>query len=358
MNKTSIKKGLESMKHITLFTLMFLIGTSALVSACSRELKSMDDERPQQPWQLEHIPLAADLDMLSNTPAITESEPQGSTVESEEPVFVDNGEGTEVSSPEETVVPEINPPEDEEDPVITNLMNGGRLAIQTGDYSKAIDYFNLVLERDPNHTGALYNISLIYRLTDQPDKAVEWALKAVESDPDRLFVYQNLGNAYEMTGDMDAAIEAFEEELIRHPDVKSLAPLASQLSILYRERGLIEDAIDAALTAITLDPGEPNYFLLLGDSYLERKSYDQAIDAFTDALEIAPDSTEILVRLGDTEWENGNQESALEYYNRAIAVDSSVRDSIPAERLEEVEGDDSDESVEPDEDVPLTDQPL
>ncbi|MCX6645238.1 MAG: tetratricopeptide repeat protein [bacterium] len=306
------------------------------------------DERPQQPFQLSHIPVIGGADTGQNTTATGE---QGSSAQTETPVNADNGDGTVEPVSGEIAIQEPITTGDE-DPAITNLMNGGRAEIQVGDYPRAIEYFNEVLTRDPQHTGALYNISLIYRLSGDAENAVDYAKRAVDSDPNRLYVNQNLGYAYEMADETDLAIEAFEEELIRHPDVSSLAVVASKLSVMYSDKGLYEDAVDAALTAISLDPSEPSYHVLLGDTYMANKAYDQAVAAYSDGLELEPDSTEILIMLGDTEWEAGKQSEARDYYNRAIAIDDSVRESIPAERLLE------DSATDANGETPPADQPM
>lgn len=317
------------MKQISIVAIIILTGVSLFISGCSRELKSMDDERPRQPFQFDSIPVLSGGIDSTGTPAV---ETQGSVVEPESVDISDGSEGEPIET--QTGKIEIEPEQEEESPKITNLMNGGRLALQAENFPLALEYFASVLEDDPQHTGALYNISLVYRLANEPEKAVEYALLAVESDPDRLFVHQGLGNAYEMAGETDLAIEAYEQELIRHPDVPSLASTAAILATMYREKELIEDAIDAAITAVTLDPGEPAYHVLLGDTYMTNFAYEQAVSSYEDGLELVPESTKILIKLGDAHWDAGNQSEAVEYYTAAIEIDSEVRDSIPSERLE------------------------
>jgi Tfp pilus assembly protein PilF len=327
------------MKRIVTLAIILLAAYALLAVGCSRELKSLNDERPQQPFQFEHIPSIAGMMDQQSQPA---SGSQGSAVDVESTDISTATEPEPVEVTEEVVAPE----EESVDPLITNMMTGGRLAIQEGDYDTAIQYFEGVLEQDPDYTRALYNLSLIYRLTDKIDQAIEYGLKAVESDPDMLYVHQNLGYAYEAAGDIDSAIDAYEEELIRHPDAKPLAVIASNLCIIYTDREQYENAIDAAITAINLDPGLHIYHVLLGDTYMKTEAFDQAIEAYKDALELAPDSTDIMVAIGDAYWESGDRVKAQEYYNQAISLDEKVRDTIPAERLESIEPSEAPESGE------------
>lgn len=309
---------------------------------CSRELTSINDEQPRQPFNVGQIPEVAGN--LYQTPAEPE-DAVGSTVEQE---IIEDIVGTETVEDPQEAEPVIEV-EEEEDPYITNSMNGGRQALLARNYAQAAEYFLGVLERDGNHTGALYNLSLTFRHAGNPERAIEFAVKAIESDPDRLYVHQNLGYAYESNGDTNSAIEAFEEELIRHPDEPTLAVIAAKLASIYYDRELIEDAINVAITAVTLDPEVTTFHVLLGDIQFENSAYEQAIAAYEDAAELSPDVAEIVVKIGDALWELGRAGEALEKYNEAIDLDNSIRDLIPVERLEG-------EATEPE--IPVAEQPM
>ncbi len=330
--------------HINIrITLAIFLSVVIILIGCSRELTSINDEQPRHPFNVGQIPEVAGV--LNQTP----TEPEDAVESTVEPEIIEDidGDGTETVEDPQEAEPVIEV--EEEDPYITNSMNGGRQALIAGNYGQAAEYFLGVLERDDNHTGALYNLSLTFRHAGNPEHAIEFALKAIESDPDRLYVHQNLGYAYENNGDTDSAIEAFEEELIRHPDEPTLAVIAAKLASIYYDRELNEDAINAAITAVTLDPEVTSFHVLLGDIQFEVSAYEQAIASYEDAAELSPDVAEILVKIGDALWEAGRSREALEKYNEAIDLDGSIRDSIPVERL-------LGETTEPE--APIADQPM
>jgi tetratricopeptide (TPR) repeat protein len=298
-------------EYILLFALGMLL---IILPACSRELTS-GDERPMQPFPFDRIPA------LTEGGAISPVQPEGQlSAGGTEPVAQ-----TPAASGEEE--------EAAEDPAIAGLLDGGRDALRSGQYDLAIEYFSAVLERDANNTAALYNLGYAYRQLGNPDKAVEYARRAVDSDPTRLYVHQGLGYAYEDQGNIDAAIAEFEQELLNHPDEPGLASVAERLAQIYLQRGLQQEAFDAAKRAVDLEPDVASHHATLAAAHMANHAYPQAVEALEKAVSLDPDTAKYHKSLGDALWEAGRHADAREQYEKAIELDPDLAAEIDQERL-------------------------
>jgi tetratricopeptide (TPR) repeat protein len=318
-------------RHIWIPVAAWLVA-ACLTVGCSRELKTKD-ERRVQPFPFDRIPA------LGNRPSSDQTGMEGqASAGQEEPAIV--APTPEVLEGQETA---------SEDPEINRLMDEGRQALTDDRYDEAIERFQKVIARDPANVRALYNIGYAYRQLGNWDSAIEFAKKAAEADPAMLGVHQNLGYAYGGKGDMDSAIFEFEEELRRHPDEPRLDGIAERLALIYLERGLRQEAFDAANQAVNLNPNQASHYVTLADVHISNGAYDQAVTALEKACSLDPQNALFRKRLGDALWEAGREDEARRAYAEAVALEPALADSIPPARLAE--------ESSPEDDNPL-DEPL
>jgi tetratricopeptide (TPR) repeat protein len=81
------------------------------------------------------------------------------------------------------------------------------LAQSEQDVTEAIKSFRRVLELDPRHTLARYNLALVLRRADRLPEAIEELVRAIETEP-RAEAYYTLGVIYWHQGDLDRAVTA------------------------------------------------------------------------------------------------------------------------------------------------------
>jgi tetratricopeptide (TPR) repeat protein len=289
--------------------LLIAIILAMVLAGCSRELKQGGEE-PWQPFPFDSIPQFAGQQQGQRSTGETEPVRQAEIPQAETP---ESAEG--------------------ENPVVAGLLDSGREALQAGNLDLAVDYFMQVLDKDENNTAALYNLGYIYRRAGDADRAVEYASRAVESAPNRLYVHQNLGLAYEEQGNIDAAITEYEQELINHPNEPSLAGIAEKLALIYLDRGLYQEAFDAANRAVNMNPDEPEYHATLAKVHMANGAYDRAVTVLEEAVVLEPDKGEYRKLLGDALWEAGRQDEAGNAYEAAITLDPDLADEIDPERL-------------------------
>jgi tetratricopeptide (TPR) repeat protein len=217
-------------------------------------------------------------------------------------------------------------------PTVADLMKEGRVAMEQGKFDVAIEKFTKIIELEPSNSRALYNLGYSYRQAGDIDKAIEYSRKAADADPKQLGVHQNLGYAYEKKGEMDLASAEFEKELLNHPEEPKLASLSARLAKIYLDKGLMDEAFDAANRAVKLAPKDAANHAIMAQVHMKNKAYDSAVASLQQAAALAPTDAQYRKALGDALWEAGKKDDARKVYAEAIALDPSLKDKIDAER--------------------------
>jgi tetratricopeptide (TPR) repeat protein len=79
---------------------------------------------------------------------------------------------------------------------VVSLYDQGLAASKSGDFSKAIDYFQLALQSDPNNADVLNELAHAQRKNGDLDNAIENYWKALKIRPDFPEAREYLGEAY------------------------------------------------------------------------------------------------------------------------------------------------------------------
>ncbi|MCE7995480.1 MAG: tetratricopeptide repeat protein [Roseivirga sp.] len=139
------------------------------------------------------------------------------------------------------------------------LISGNRLLYyqglalgDKGEFKKAIEKFNLALDKNPDNERLLSIRAVSYAALSNYEKAMADLNRAIEVAPLYASTYFKMGRIKEHFGDVDGALEAFKK-------------------------------------AASLAPGNSNAYEKIGSIYhLEKKNYKRAHEAFDKALEIDP----------------------------------------------------------------------
>jgi len=79
---------------------------------------------------------------------------------------------------------------------VVSLYDQGLAASKSGDFQKAIDYFQLALQSDPNNADVLNELAHAQRKSGDLDDAIENYWKALKIRPDFPEAREYLGEAY------------------------------------------------------------------------------------------------------------------------------------------------------------------
>jgi Flp pilus assembly protein TadD len=129
---------------------------------------------------------------------------------------------------------------------------GNELA-QAGEFDKAIEEYQAVLQEEPNNVSALTNMGVAYYNTGQLDQAIAQYQKALESAPNDADIHSNLAAAYVQKNQLDQALAEYQKAVELKPD---LAEAHFGLGVVYIQLGQNEKAIQAFEKFLELDSGK------------------------------------------------------------------------------------------------------
>jgi tetratricopeptide (TPR) repeat protein len=121
-----------------------------------------------------------------------------------------------------------------------------------------------LLQVEPNHGDALYNLGMIYSELRDPKKAVKSLQRCIELGQDTANVYVGLGYAYSKLGNQNKAKELFLTAIELEPE-NSYA--LRNLGALYGKETNYESAIRYLERSFSLNPSDVNTAYGLGMCY-------------------------------------------------------------------------------------------
>jgi tetratricopeptide (TPR) repeat protein len=90
-----------------------------------------------------------------------------------------------------------------------------------GQYEEALTYFQQIIELEPSHAEAHYQMGKIFRITHQFEKAITHYKNAINSKPNYGSAYYGLGLAYLELQKNKEALENFKQAVRIKPDFAS-----------------------------------------------------------------------------------------------------------------------------------------
>ena len=161
----------------------------------------------------------------------------------------------------------------------------------------ALDYFQQAVDRDPLFALAHVGLADAYALQASPgmsldqvrlhmDKARASAIRALDLNPSLAEAHTALGGViFFGDRDLDDAAMKFRRAIEINPSY----PVAHEwLGLLLSEQGRIDEALEHADIAITLDPHEATMHQARGQVLYTGRRYAAAIDSLEKALELTP----------------------------------------------------------------------
>jgi predicted O-linked N-acetylglucosamine transferase (SPINDLY family) len=224
-------------------------------------------------------------------------------------------------------------------------------AHRQGRLRAAESLYRGVLERAPDHPGALHRLGALALSEGRPQDAESFYRAAAEAQPDQVSGWCGLGRALAATGKFEAAAEAFGSavrldaalgpahgdlavalrRLGRLPEAAEAARRAaalmpttaqawSNLGVILRLLGEREDAEAAGRRALGLDLRDVTALNLLGLMNQDAGRHAEAQAVFERVLEIDPGFAEAHYNLGLALKDRGLREEAKAAFHRALGL--------------------------------------
>jgi Tfp pilus assembly protein PilF len=96
-------------------------------------------------------------------------------------------------------------PKYDPDPRSVLLANDGQTALQTGDKTKARDYFEAALAIDPGNRAAFLGLAETARAQGRPGQAIAFYRRVLELEPNNITALSGQGRAFVQRGALEKA---------------------------------------------------------------------------------------------------------------------------------------------------------
>jgi len=178
-----------------------------------------------------------------------------------------------------------------------DLFNRGNKLYEEKEYDKASIFFKQVLEKNPYIYQIHINIGNCYRDKGEYDKAIEeynLVIEAVKTKTGNLKgdmgaakALANVGECFLRKGNIEAAQQNLKAAIDNYPNDEYLA---FNVGELYFSEGQTEKAIEYFELASQINPKWADPYLKLGYVYLNQTNYAKGLQYFKKFLELESDS--------------------------------------------------------------------
>jgi|AntRauTorckE6833_2_1112554.scaffolds.fasta_scaffold00155_9 tetratricopeptide (TPR) repeat protein len=219
------------------------------------------------------------------------------------------------------------------------------------NHEKAEELFLKVLEKEPNHAPANYDLARIEMERGDFPEAEKHIRKAVAGDPENKWYQTTLAEILKEQQKLEESIKVYEQIIdrfesnprlyfeiammyvylgdyknaIRYYDkIEQNVGVNERLSIqkqkLYQQLGKKEKAIEELKRLVESQPGNVKYHNLLANLYVEEQQYDKAADIYQKVKEIAPNDAYVHINLADLYRKQGNHDKAFSELKKGFAI--------------------------------------
>ncbi len=202
---------------------------------------------------------------------------------------------------------------------INHYIRVGRTRISIGNYTGAIEYFNIVIKFKPYLPEAYFYRGIAkHQLEDFRGAILDYD-RAIEIKPFYPQAYMNRGMAYHNLGEYEKAIDDYNRGLEFDPDNESL----------YNNRGIaklalkdVKGAIEDYNKSLTINPKSTNALMNRSNAHIVEGDIQEAIRDLNQVIIIRPHFAGAYLNRGLARFELDDYASALRDYDQSIKLES------------------------------------
>jgi tetratricopeptide (TPR) repeat protein len=195
------------------------------------------------------------------------------------------------------------------------------------EHQGAIELFQRIRKHHPDRVETAVQLAGAYREVGEIDRAIEACNAAIETYPAHwsiVHVWSMLGDMYQEKGDLQAAVKAFlTASEFRGTDQARWA--LRRVAQLYQQSGESEQAVEL-LTKLSVE-GWPDRFdtevlINLAAVYVDSSDYECAESTLKELIESYPQTQhaqEAMLRLLEMYWETNQREKAVDFFRSLLA---------------------------------------
>jgi predicted O-linked N-acetylglucosamine transferase (SPINDLY family) len=196
-----------------------------------------------------------------------------------------------------------------------SLLEQGLVLHRVGRFAEAIQVYEALLSRFPEHADALHLTGEALYRQGRPKLALNYVNRAIARSPHHFYfntratIFMHMGLPAEAQQDLHRAIKA----LPNYPEAYV------NLSAVYRQQKKFRQAREAAAEATRLAPQAPAAWNNAGAIDMEQDRFDEAIVQFHQALALDPGYAAAHKNIGKIRAHQKDWAAALDSYERAAA---------------------------------------
>jgi predicted O-linked N-acetylglucosamine transferase (SPINDLY family) len=200
----------------------------------------------------------------------------------------------------------------------------GILAMQAGDWNRAIELLGQAVAAGPGVAQYHHNLGEAYLGSGQWDEAIACAHRAIGLKPDLAESHISLSAALHRSGRYEEAAAAAQQSIVLRP---GSAEAYNNLGVALLKLGRALAAIAALRSALALRPDLAEAETTLGDALRIQGRLDEAIVAHRHAIELKPDHGQAHYNLGVALFAKGQTDEAIGCLRRALSLDPGFIDA-------------------------------
>lgn len=195
----------------------------------------------------------------------------------------------------------------------------GDIYLTTGYFEDAITEYKMAIWLDSFNVSAYRHLCRAYEEQGDYNQAIEIYNKLIAMAPNMPDLYSNLANIYYIKGEFDLAISNYQTAITLNPNRSWTSVIAQTMGFVYQENKSDPDAaISAYQTAYVLTPEDMDIYVNLGSAFYDKEDYANSLAIYRQALELEPHNPKIHCNLGFLYWGKGDTEEAIKSYELAI----------------------------------------
>ncbi|CAH1776946.1 unnamed protein product [Owenia fusiformis] len=206
----------------------------------------------------------------------------------------------------------------------TGLAELAHREYQAGDYEKAEQHCMQLWRQEPENTGVLLLLSSIHFQCRRLDRSAYFSQLAIKQNPMLAEAYSNLGNVYKERGLLPEALENYRHAVRLKPDfIDGYINLAAALVAA----GDMEQAVQAYVTALQYNPDLYCVRSDLGNLLYALGRNEEAKACYLKAIETQPNFAVAWSNLGCVFNSQGEIWLAIHHFEKAVALDPNFLDA-------------------------------
>lgn len=201
----------------------------------------------------------------------------------------------------------------------------GVIALNTGNITKAREFFAKSLEIDKNYSAAVDNLGTADYLSGDFEAAQKKFLRAIKLNPNSSTAYFHLAQVLDKKSMYSRSLDAIDHSLRIKPNSSVAYNLRGEV---LKKQGNEAAAIEAFKKSIAIKPENVKPYMNLAKIYERRFDNELAIASLKSALSVNPSLNQAKLYIADLSLLKGDNKEALKYYSSLVGVEGYNADAL------------------------------